>query len=347
MLLIDILIGILLGTRYRKVVLDILRSARIQTACITQSLFIIPLLMADIPLVSYYTLLAIICGILVHASGFLHNGLCDLRYDKVDNAKSTHPLVTGKISEVTGWQVCIVLHTLATLFVAYLIMLLGKSSVVYVLPYFPPVHIGFTLLLLSIIFGWLYNIYSKKSLLAYLCIPTCFALIPLYVYVSAVGYISIPIVLVFVFLWIYEFLQNSVCGGAKDSKTDSFSFVNYMGKRATQFTMIVSKLALLIVLFYIIVIGGNIWYAMISLSLFVLSTLLGEGIIDIWNEGRNRDKLMKVIVAHEVTGYMMLVFALGSWIGWQGTVFLVIYPILWFITFNRILWKDSYFVPSV
>ena len=50
---------------------------------------------------------------------------------------------------------------------------------------------------------------------------------------------------------------------------------------------------------------------------------------------------------HELTGYILVPIILMEYIGIQWVLFLIIFPIVWFIVFNFIFYRDSWTNPKI
>ena len=75
---------------------DYLRLGRAQTAAVEGAGFPLAAWIGGAPL--WALPLFALLGLLAHVGGFGENGITDLRYDRLDPSKATHPLVAGRMS---------------------------------------------------------------------------------------------------------------------------------------------------------------------------------------------------------------------------------------------------------
>jgi len=292
--------------------------------------------------ITHFILLFLI-GILVNTLGFVHNDLKDIEVDKLSKELTERPLVKGTITIRSAW--IIVILSLIMIFMITLIFFQG------ILP--------ISILSISVIFGLLYNLYSKKILGADVFLSVAMALFCLFgaLAVSNItqGLQDIGILtwIIVVIVFIHVFVMNVMEGGLKDAKNDgkagAKTFAIFLGVKtdkkmyvplsfkAINISFKILTVILVSIPFLFLNLKFSLWQ-ITFLTLFIIGMLFST--IKLLNmKSFDRKKIGFHVRNHELTSYGLVPIMLMGFIGIPWLLFLVIFPFLWFISFNYVLYR--------
>jgi len=317
-----------------------LRLIRIHTSSLTQAAVLLGLVLAGKNMGWSWFLFAFF-AVLFHATGFLHNDLCDYKHDKEDHAKKHFPLVTGEVSLRQATHVCFILTAIGLVFGGFL----SRGKILSIFP-----------LGTAIAFGYIYNSRSKKDVVSPLYITLSFTSLPLFSYFAHTDHLSFTMILVVLYMAFTMLYQIAVEGYIKDIGSDKVSLLKNLGTRSREGGSILvnakTKLfawSLKVPLFFLFGIIANHVHS--DPAVFFAGTLLAIGIlvssVKLLESGhfdnRKRVRLCAII---EVLTYTLLVVSLQGALGWSGLAFFILYPYTWFVVLNRLTWK-TWITPRV
>lgn len=295
-------------------------------------------------------LLLFVIGIIVNIGGQVHNDIVDFNIDKRSNELKERPLVKGTISFKEAKII-----VLFCLFLVFAIIL-----------YFYPNITALSVLIISFIFGVLYNLYSKKIPGSDLFLSVSLSLFLLFGAIVVTdnfkGFNDISILtwIVFVLTFIHVFLMDALGGGLKDAKNDRESGAKtlaiFLGVRANDNLHITFSYKFIILFFEFFTIifafipfiffgyeysNYQLVLILLLIVLMVFSTLklLSFKIFD-------RKKIKYHNRNHELGGYVLVPIVLLNVIGFYWVIFLIFFPIIWFMIFNYIFYRDSWINPK-
>ena len=295
-------------------------------------------------------ILLFIIGLIINIGGQVHNDIKDFDIDKRSNELKDRPLVKGTVSFKT----------------AKVIILLCLISVFAIILYFFPNMIAILVIIISFMFGVLYNIYSKKFPGADLFLSVNMSLFLLFGAIVVIddfqGLQDIGMItwIVFALTFIHVFLMDALGGGLKDAKNDRDSGAKtlaiYLGVKANNKLYISLSYKLIILIFEF----STIIFAFIPFILFdfefsiiqmifiiLLIIFMVFSTIKLLNiKTFDRKKIMYHNRNHELAGYVLVPLILFNIIGFYWFGFLIFLPIVWFIVFNYIFYKDSWINPK-
>ncbi len=296
------------------------------------------------------TLLLFLIAIIVNIGGQVHNDLCDLSIDKQSKELENRPLVKGTIS-ITSAKIIILFN----LFIVLSLVFFFYASFYSIL-----------LILLSFGCGTLYNLYSKRFPGADVFLSISMALFFLFGAVVVTedfqGFqnFSMTTWILFILVFIHVFLMDALGGGLKDIENDRKSGAKTLaislGVKAnnTLFIPAMYKFIILLFEFSTVLLTISLYvlfhqdYYPIQLMLIVLlfiGMILSTGRL-LSMKTFDRKKIKYVNRNHELFGYMLVPMILLNSIGIFWFIFLILLPMVWFIIFNYMLYRDSWRNPK-
>jgi len=325
--------------------------ARVHTAGLTTALFVGGYLIAGGTVLSISFLLWFLCGVFYHVCGFIHNNITDLPYDKTDPRKTHFPLVTGAINFRKADEI----NRFLMIVFCFYTLSLTRLQVVPTL-----------LLLVAIGSGLIYDYYSKVTPIAIIGVSTAWGILPLISYYSTTSSFSLVIIYLTIYSWVQVFIQISVLGFIKDIEAPREN--NLMRKLGCRITTgspglswyLVSRLrcsstakayanglkyfhmALLVLVLLISSSSALAWG--LSLLLYLISWIPYKRLMSpIWQ----RDKVLGRCVLNEAFCFLASIAAIQGVIGWEATLFMLIYPPIWVFVWMRLQWGTWRVGPKV
>lgn len=281
-------------------------------------------------------------ALLFHMTGFAMNNLADYEYDKLDPYKKHFPLVSGRINYSNAMMVDIILFAVTY---GFAILLVGGRII--------PVIFA------SVAFftGVGYNFLNKRSKYGPTLISLSFSMLIPYVMLGD-GYSHYIVILLYTaFAYLTMMYQISVSGYIKDIETPQYNMLSKMGMRllAGQIIFGMSVVIYSAALRYAIVVTGLILVGFIThtstvvviaymtvYAIFQISTIILSGRM-IRNQKWVRDRFLKRMSLIEIMNYFSIAILFGIIYGAYWVIFLIIFPIVWFIVFNRFMFHSTMF----
>jgi 4-hydroxybenzoate polyprenyltransferase len=294
--------------------------------------------------------LLFIIAIIINIGGQVHNDIKDFDIDKHSKELKERPLVKGTVSFRA----------------AKIIILLCLISVFSIILYFFPNLIALIVVIISFIFGVLYNYYSKKLPGADLFLSINMSMFLLFgaivVTDNFTGLHDIGAItwIVFALTFIHVFLMDALGGGLKDAKNDrdagAKTLAIFLGVKVNEILYISFYYKLIILLFefstiifvFISFILFDFKYSIVQMIFIILLIIfMVFSTLKLLNMKEfNRKKIKYHNRNHELAGYVLVPIVLFNIIGIYWVVFLIFLPILWFIVFNYIFYRDSWMNPK-
>jgi len=279
--------------------------------------------------------LLFLIGLIVNVGGQVHNDLCDLKIDKRSIDLKERPLVKGSVSIKTAKIIVFI-----CLFLVFGLIFLFFFNI-----------FALVVIIISFLFGLLYNLYSKKFPGADLFLSATMALFLLFGAIAVTndfkGFQDIGVItwIIFVLCFVHVFLMDALGGGLKDVKNDRDSGAKTLaisvGVKANHNLLIPLGYKLIILLFdfstivfsLIPFLYLNFEYSIYQLVFIILLIiLLVFSTYKLLNIKSFDRKMIKYHNRnHELAGYLIVPVVLLNIIGVLWVIFLVIFPILWFI----------------
>jgi len=286
----------------------------------------------------------------INIGGQVHNDLCDYEIDKQSKELQRRPLVKGTFS----------LRSAKIIILANLVLVLA------IILYFFPSLYAIPTILIGFFFGTLYNVYSKRLPGADLFLSVSMALFFLFGAIIATdnfrGFqdISNTTWILFGLVFIHVFLMDALGGGLKDAENDRRSGARTLavslGVRAKKQLIIPLSYKTIILVFEFstvvltailyLIIERNYQLVQLVLVVLILIGMVLSTLRLLLMKEFDRKKIKYVNRNHELFGYMLVPMILINTTGVYWFVFLILLPILWFMTFNFILYRDSWGNPK-
>ena len=290
----------------------------------------------------YFLFVLFIVGILYHIYGFVLNEYIDVDVDKKSKHLLNKPLVSGSIQKKNA---------------KFIILLSCTSACIITIIFFPhPLPIIF--LILSIIFGGIYDIFGKKLLGADIILGAGFFFICL-TGASTFSYSFNSLTYVICFLYFFHIIfNNAVEGGLKDIYHDRLAGAKTTASRLgvtfkdgkLMVTKIFKIFAYIITIIFIGLIFLLLYYQdpyqwinryIFQILLIILLSIILFGTLYTFLQLSTikRAALKRLFSAHEITSFLMLLVALASILEFGIILFLFLIPALWYLISNAILYK--------
>lgn len=316
------------------------RLARIHSAVLTGLTPFFGALAVD-PNISWFTLLLIfIMGLFVHVFGFVLNEYFDLEIDRKSKDLSTKPLVSGKITPGSALAFC-----------------WGAVAISYLL-LFVLIFDDFNLwplifLTLTFITFYAYDKYGKTILGADLLLAGYVGLLCL-AGASIIRWFPNELAILVAFLAFFQlFLQNAIAG-LKDVDHDRISGARTSAIRLGVRVQTRKELILISSRFKIYIYGVKIIHLAvifcyfylydelfgIQFTLILLVSVLMFGLLYKILSMRKfeRERLIRLIGAHELVTYAIIPLLFIDLIGWLTIFMLLIFPIVWLAAFMILMY---------
>ena len=320
--------------------LEYLRLFRFQTCAATASAPLIGGLVNEQREIFPLFILLLI-GILYHIYGFVLNEYMDVEVDKKSLDLHKKPLVSGSIPGK---------------YAKFIIVLSCVCACALTIVFFPtPFPILF--LLLAIVLGGIYDIFGKKILGSDFILGSGFFFICLSgASTFSNDFTSITYVVCFLYFFHIVF-NNAVEGGLKDVYHDHLAGAKtlavQMGVKIREGRPVVTKMfmafaygirIIFIGLIFLLIFQQepNLWFDryifQISIVIFLTVILFVTLYKFLHISTFDRSMLKKLFSTHEITSYFMLLIALSPMFGLWITLFLILFPSVWYLVFNGILY---------
>jgi len=315
--------------------------ARVHTAGLTTALFVGGYLIAGGTVLSISFLLWFLCGVFYHVCGFMHNNITDLPYDSVDPRKKHFPLVSGAVNFRKADEVDRYLMVIFCFFVAYLTRL-------------QPLPIFFIVIAIS--GGLLYDYFNKVTPFAILGISTAWGILPLISYYSTTSNFSQVIMWITIYSWFQVFVQILVLGFIKDIEAPrENNLMRKLGCRVENGQFICSRTAgscattlkafHMILLMDVLVVANSSPFAwLLSFLFYVISWV---PYMKLMNLKWEREKVLGRCVLNEAFCFLASIAAMQGVIGWEATLFMLVYPPIWVFGWMRLQWGQWRLGPKV
>ena len=287
-------------------------------------------------LFSFEAIAIFIYAILLHSIGFGHNSLMDVAkgYDQQDPHKQHFPLVKGTIDLNTAHIIIQTLMILTALYSIAIALFLANNAILFIIFIF-----------LHTVFGHAYNdSLDKATAFKWIPIGLCYAFLGLGAFfISAVDF-NIFVILGAVYVFMQIVFQIGWEGELKDIEATAEASMLRRLKcklendifrcplKAKIFGYASKIINILVGLIVVLMLDDVIVYLVFS---FVMMELLVELVNDRFYI--RHKELVKMSVMEVLTVYAIIV-AFSPIIGYLEATALMIFGILWFVIFNKILW---------
>ena len=315
-----------------------LRLGRIHSSVLTGVTPCVVAAATGVTLSIYHYIELFIIGIIFHISLFVYNELRDLSIDKASDKLNGKPLIDGSAT-VGSAKTIVILSIVLTL---VLTIVFFRERAIILIP----------IILLTILFGGLYDILGKRFPHADYFISTSIFLLAIYGGFSVTQDIS-ALVLIICALALIQMLAQNIVAGLKDVDHDYLAGgistplrmgVKIKGKNILIPKKFIAYITILKIIHILLIftpfiyrmISFETWQIIIVLVLVVLTIFFMAQVITI--KIFKREKIMRAIGFHEMFAFMVVPFILFSYIGIVGLLILVFFPVVWLGIFLILLY---------
>ncbi len=300
---------------------------RIHTASLTIPAVVIGYLLATHTPSPLYIFLISIYALLFHAFGFLWNNIFDYPYDKEDVYKQHFPLVSGAVNYTQAKKIAISGTIVSFIYGFYLF----HNNLITIL-----------FLILSIFFGFMYNIFNKKYMHSVIYISLSFMFLSITPFTNF-HTINHTILIYALFGFLTMVFQNGISGFIKDMHVNQINTLTYMGTYINNDELHVSSLTMFyayVIRFSIMLSGILLCTTSATLSMFgAIQTMIIVLTFKLLQEGKyNRDHRLKLMSLIEVLNYYSLAIIMIDYTTVYWVAFLLLFPITYFVIMNKITW---------
>ena len=281
-----------------------------------------------------------IVGAFASIYGFVLNDYVDVNVDKLSKELANRPLVKGTISRRTALLIC-VLCMVGALFVIFFMFYTPSTSF----------YLGFVFIMLSAVFGSVYNIYGKRFVGSDFVVAFSEALLVLFgaFIVLQHGQLTIFTWLILVLTFNQLVYENAVSGGLKDADHDPLMNVKNIalrsGVKVTNENLLIIPLRFQMfglffrtfsccLVFVPAVFYQHLytyaWWNLLLLALFVVGVFIAS-IRMLTLQTFHRNRLRKLITAQTFLRYSLVPLMLIPLISVVPAVVLIVLPFIWYI----------------
>lgn len=290
-------------------------------------------------------IILLLMGVICNIFGYVLNDYFDVKFDKNSKELIERPLVKGTISKRSALVVIIV----------SLIAIFTIPSV-----YFRSILL-ICILMISVVLALFYDMFCKRVVCAEFFLAGAMATFCLFGAVAVSGDIqsffelsSLTWIVVIV-MFLYVFIMDSFEGDLKDVENDRKSGAKtlpvYLGVTAANklkiplcYKILLAFFKFLIIIFIFIpffVLEYEFWNWQILILIMVAFGMIWS-MIKIFNERKfNKQRLARYARRHGVISYFVFPFLLVRFIGIEWAIFLLIYPVIWPLLLNYVLYGKS------
>lgn len=329
------------------ILLEYLKLARFHSAVLTGLTPVLGAISVGMVDVQVLTILFFI-GLFTHIFGFVLNEYMDVDIDRKAKFLQDKPLVKGSISRINA------------LVFAFSSIIFGYISVIALIYYFPSSAVFsltfYTLAWLSI---GIYNLISKKIRGSDIALALWTGTLCLF---GGFAVTTTPTYLLYIIagLAFIQLLIQNILAGLKDISQDKLGFgtttpirmgVLYKKKKLVvpfkfQASIYCLKFVHLLLVFIPFLVLGLVAGHMQILIIFFILVFNFFLVFRIFNSIKfSRSNLLRTIGLHEILSYSLVPLMLFGMLGFEGVIFLIIFPIIWLALFMRIIYGRL--LPSI
>jgi 4-hydroxybenzoate polyprenyltransferase len=291
--------------------------------------------------------LLVIIGIQATIFSSVFNDYCDIEVDSLSKGLKDKPLVKGSIPKKHALYISFI-----AVLIAYIIIFYSMYLDIFIASVKPIFAVTLALML-----GILYDLYGKRILgsdFISASAAASFCLFGVLVVSENVSSLSI-IIIALVFLQI--FFLNAITGGLKDADHDYLynikNLIYHLGVRVVNneiiittpfkiITLILRAISSILLLVPILFFKNFPYYIWQPLLMFIMLIVIFYSTIKMLNMKKfNRNKIRKMISTQEFLRYTIVPIMLFGFIGINMGLFLIIFPFLWFVVFNKLIYGSA------
>jgi 4-hydroxybenzoate polyprenyltransferase len=291
--------------------------------------------------------LLVIIGIQATVFSSVFNDYCDIEVDSLSKGLKDKPLVKGSIPKKHALYI-----SFFAVLIAYIIIFYSMYLDIFIASVMPILAVT-----LALILGIIYDLYGKKILgsdFISASAAASFCLFGVLVVSENISSLS-NIIIALVFLQI--FFLNAITGGLKDADHDYLydikNIIYHLGVRVVNNEIIITTPFKIITLFLravssillfvpILFLNNFTFYIWQPILMFIMLIVIFYSTIKMLNMKKfNRNEIRKMISTQEFLRYTIVPIMLFGFIGINMGLFLIIFPFLWFIVFNKLIYGSA------
>jgi len=286
-------------------------------------------------------------GVCFTVYGAVLNDYVDVDVDKMSKDLQDRPLVKGSILRKNALYISI-----SAPVIAYLIFFIGMYLDVFIFDIF-----SLMVITLGVFFGAVYNFFGKKIIGSDIFVAFASSFFCLFGAMLVSNTISNLTIVIVCLVFLQIFYMNSVIGGLKDAdhdykmKTKNIAYA--MGVKINKKVIIpisfkifglLFRISSAIILFLPVLFFRDfpylIWQPVLMLVMLIAIFYITIKMLTIKKFDRNQFR--KLISAQTFLRYAIVPVMLLSFIGIRFFLFLIIFPILWYAIFNKIIYGNLF-----
>lgn len=290
--------------------------------------------------------LLIVVGILATLFGFVLNDYADVATDKLSKDISERPLVKGTIPKNHALYISIVSAVLA-----YVVIIWAMIENYFIFRYEP-----LLILFVAAVLTTIYNFYGKKIIGSDLFVASATSLYCVFGAMVVSDNLSNLTWVITIVTFIQIFYLNSVIGGLKDADHDyklgAKNIALKLGVKVNEklripisfkflglFLRLCSAVFMFVPILFFEGFPYYLWQPVIMFLMFAGVIFASVKMLNL--KEFDRDKLRKFISIQAFLRYSVVPVMLMAFIGYYLGLFLIIFPFLWFIVFNWVIYGKT------
>jgi len=290
-------------------------------------------------------IILLVMGTFGNIFGYVLNDYMDAKYDKDSKELNERPLVKGTVSKKGAAGV--IIFCFVTIFLLPMI-------------FFRNILLIF-ILIISVVLGIFYDLFCKKIVFSEFFLGGAMASFCLFGAVAVSsdirnlnelgGLTWVVVALMFFYVFIMDTFEGNLKDVERDRKAGAITLPIYLGVKTNKemkvpfsykATVIFFKIIIILLVFTPFVIFDYSFFNWQALILIILSFGMIWAMIKILNEGSfNKIRIAKYARRHGVISYFVFPFVLIRFIGIEWAIFLILYPVIWPLLLNYVLYGKS------
>jgi len=291
--------------------------------------------------------LLIIIGIQATVFSSVFNDYCDIEVDSLSKGLKDKPLVKGSIPRKNALYI-----SFFTVLIAYIIILYAMYTHIFIVSIKPIIAVTIALIL-----GIIYDLYGKKILGSDFISASAAASFCLFGALVVSENISSLTIIIIALVFLQIFFLNAITGGLKDADHDYLydikNIIYHLGVRVDLndviitapfkiITLLLRAISSILLFVPIIFLKNFPYYIWQPILMILMLIVLFYSTIKMLNMKKfDRNQIRKMISTQEFLRYTIVPIMLIGFIGINIGLFLIIFPFLWFIVFNKLIYGSA------
>jgi 4-hydroxybenzoate polyprenyltransferase len=294
-------------------------------------------------------IILLLMGVIGNVLGYVLNDYMDVNIDKRSKELSERPLVKESVSRRAAFVIII-----SCLVILFLIPIIFFRHILLIF-----------ILLISVVLGIFYNTFCKKIVGSELFLAGAMASFCLFGAVAVsediqglheLGSITwVVVILMFLYVFIMDMFEGNFKDVENDRKAGAITLPIYLGVRTTKkmhvpisfkiLNIFIKSLLIIIIFIPFIFLEFTFWVWQIFILIGLAVGMVGSMLKMLNERSFDKKRLARYARRHGMLSYFVFPFILMRFIGIQWTMFLILYPAIWPLLLNYILYENS-FTPA-